>query len=489
MKRAFALGVLLVACSPEPLPPLGEAVIEIDTDLPVPGVVNRLRVDLYSADGRWFQHRELALPDARDWPVSFSVFSNDEGAPRDVWVRARAFPEARVRAYRGERFADWPDVLGAPPDEAEGPRLLVDGADDTPALEPEPLLAIDRLARIRLTPGERGRVPLVLRGVCAGTMAQLAAEPSGAEPGDEAAACVAAQRERQPIEPVRPRGKAAPTSERVAAWQAERCDRDDGTADRVCIPGGATILGSAEVALFPDLPPLPERIVAHRRLWIDRSEYTVARYRQANDSGFTASEPPEPRDDMLGNELSETCSYSAAPRGREDFALTCVSWNTARELCRHAGGDLPSEAQWEYAASRALVGKRRYPWGNSAPNCDDVVFGRLTLANLPGFCEGDGFGPLPVASDASGDETLDGVLGMAGGVSEWTLDRYAPYDSECWANADVREPRCAGNGARRTVRGGAWGSPPPTVGNTVRLGRDSPSPLVGFRCVYPGTST
>ena len=403
-------------------------------------------------------------------------------------VRAR-FPKPRVRSYRGERFADWPDVLGPPPDDTDGPRLLVEGVDETPPLEPEPLLAIDRLARIRLTPGERGRVPLVLRGTCAGTMAQLTDDLAVGSRNTAAATCIAEQRQREPVETSRPMGEAAPTSQRVDAWQAEPCDADAPEPNRVCVPGGATILGSAEVALFPDLPPLPERIIAHRRFWIDRAEYTVAQYRQAIADGFSTAAPPQPRDDALGQVLADTCSYSAEPRNREDYALTCVSWDTARALCQHAGGDLPREAQWEYAASRAPVGKRRYPWGDTAPSCSEVVFGRLTLAGLPGFCETGGFGPLPIADTTTLDTTLDGIRGMAGGVSEWTLDRYAPYDAECWADADVTEPRCAGDSDRHTVRGGAWGSPPPTVGNTVRLGRDAPSPLVGFRCVYAGPSS
>lgn len=109
-RRACAFALLAVAtglagCRPQSTapPPLGEAVLVVDTDLPVPALAGRLRVDLFTTDGTWYAARDLALPHASDWPASFAVALADGEAARDVarWApTAAALGTTAVRCWR-----------------------------------------------------------------------------------------------------------------------------------------------------------------------------------------------------------------------------------------------------------------------------------------------------------------------------------------------------------------------------------------------------
>ncbi len=474
-----------VACSAEAPEPLAEALVEVDTNLPVPSLVQRLRVDLYAEDGTWFESRDLALPDPRDWPVSFSVYSPDERRPSAVWLRLRAYPEGGVRNYEGERFTDWGGSL----EERDGdglPRLLTEDRDETPEVEPQPLLSVDRLLLLELEPGTRGRVPVLLDGACAGTMVKLST--TGHRPIlGEAESCVARAAERERVEAQVARGSEAYGESKMGQFARELCPAPRQGAKSACVPGGALALGTDDLFLIPDIPPTPERLIALRRFWLDREEVSVARYRDALSAGFTPPVPPNVRDAELGDTIATNCTWSSTPMGREDYALNCIDWRTARALCQFWGGDLPSEAQWEYAASRGTSWGSRYPWGNDDPQCAKAVFGRAPLAGLPGVCESEGgFGPRPL-SEGVGDTSPDGVRGLGGGVGEWCLDDYQRYASECWSQATNLDPGCFRDDARtRSVRGGSWVAPTPVMRSQARAGAPAQNRVafIGLRCAY-----
>src|SRR5262245_2172254 len=109
---AAAWAALSLGCAPKPeeLPPLGEALIVVDTDAPVPKLAGRLRVDVYQDDGRWIESRDLAMRNVADWPGSFSLFIEDETPKRTVLVRLRAYPDGKLRDYQGERFLPRPEL-------------------------------------------------------------------------------------------------------------------------------------------------------------------------------------------------------------------------------------------------------------------------------------------------------------------------------------------------------------------------------------------
>lgn len=130
--------------------------------------------------------------------------------------------------------------------------------------------------------------------------------------------------------------------------------------------------------------------------------------------------------------------------GRSDHPVVHVSWIDAREFCRWAGGRLPSEAEWEYAARGGLE-QCRYPWGDElTPGGEhrmNVFQGRFPETDTGE----DGFaGTAPV--DAFPPNGF-GLYNATGNVWEWTADRFGPgrpgqrvtrggsylcHDSYCW---------------------------------------------------------
>ena len=133
-----------------------------------------------------------------------------------------------------------------------------------------------------------------------------------------------------------------------------------------------------------------------------------------------------------------------------DLPVMHVDWHEANAFCRYAGRRLPSEAEWEVAASLANGGRRRYPWG------DSPEAGR---ANLGGSSR------VPVGGFASGDSSA-GCRQMIGNVWEWTSSVFAPYPGF------VRDPYVEYSepwfGTHKVLRGGSFATPARLIANSWR---------------------
>jgi len=167
---------------------------------------------------------------------------------------------------------------------------------------------------------------------------------------------------------------------------------------------------------------------------------------------------------------------------REDLPLDepvqHVSWYEADAFARWAGKRLPTEAEWEKAASwapcagRGGGAKRRFPWGDESP-----VPGS-SLANL-GQAH---FRPAPVGAYPDGASAY-GCHQMIGDVWEWTASDFEPYPG--FASFPYREYSEVFFGADyKVLRGGSWATSPAAVRNTFR-NWDYPirrQIFSGFRC-------
>lgn len=135
-----------------------------------------------------------------------------------------------------------------------------------------------------------------------------------------------------------------------------------------------------------------------------------------------------------------------------------IGWYEAEAYCKWAGRRLPSEAEWECAASTAPGdrNKRRYPWGHDA---DDAL---ARIANL-GFSEA---GVVEVDAFGEGDSGW-GCRQMLGNVWEWTSSAFYPYPGFV-VDTPYREYSAPWFGYPKVLKGGAWTTSRSLVTNTYR---------------------
>jgi iron(II)-dependent oxidoreductase len=154
-----------------------------------------------------------------------------------------------------------------------------------------------------------------------------------------------------------------------------------------------------------------------------------------------------------------------------------VNWFEANAYCKWASRRLPTEAEWELAASSTPTSlrhsfmdeKRWYPWGNCHP--------QPMHANL-----NSSTGIVDVRSFSSGDSAF-GLRQMIGNIWEWTSDTFNPYPGYIIDPYDTySEPSF---GQQKVLRGGCWATRPHVIRNTFRnfYTPDRNNIFAGFRTV------
>jgi formylglycine-generating enzyme required for sulfatase activity len=241
--------------------------------------------------------------------------------------------------------------------------------------------------------------------------------------------------------------------------------------------GGTFVMGSAEPGRFPADGEGPARDVSVSRFEIACHTVTNAQFGEfVRETGYTTDAerfgwsfvfemfvPPALRQ-SIGRAAADTPwwipaphAYWAQPEGphstvldRLEHPVVHVSWNDAKAYCDWAHAQLPTEAQWEFAA-RGGLDRKIYPWGDELMSTGrhrcNIWQGQFPAINTAE----DGFaGTAPAnAYEPNGY----GLFCTVGNVWEWCEDLFSPDYHRTTSSVDPLSLTPTGS---RSLRGGSF---------------------------------
>jgi formylglycine-generating enzyme required for sulfatase activity len=215
-------------------------------------------------------------------------------------------------------------------------------------------------------------------------------------------------------------------------------------AERVAIPGGNYKVGTAEADMFghsgheirAELPSFSLSSCP-----VTRAQYASfvesGGYDERalwTDAGWQWLLSHDPQTDEKASWFSERATSPA----------TGISWHEATAYCRWAGGRLPTETEWEVAASLGARGKNYY-WGEDFSEAGaNARYGPLAAGRS-----------TPVGAYPLGITAL-GLKDLFGNVWEWCMDEYSPAMESQSPNAI---PYSSQDRRSAVLRGGCFWSP------------------------------
>jgi len=278
--------------------------------------------------------------------------------------------------------------------------------------------------------------------------------------------------------PKKHKAEAAPV-----AGEVKRNSRDG--LKYVWIPPGTFQMGCSAGALCDDDEKPLHEVTISKGFWIGQTEVTVGAYERFVEDRGRPMPPAPPFDNAWRDEA---------------MPMIELAWADARDYCQWAGGRLPTEAEWEYAARGGNPAARyglldevawyandsgqrhldsEHLWDADMQKYQDEVnedqkkYYRLLSEN--------GDRPHEVAGRRANGF---GLFDTLGNVWEWCNDWFDVYYYKSSSNTDPAGPA---NGEMRVLRGGSYLGSPGYVTASFRYGVDPKLryEFVGARCALP----
>jgi gamma-glutamyl hercynylcysteine S-oxide synthase len=241
----------------------------------------------------------------------------------------------------------------------------------------------------------------------------------------------------------------------------------DTESQMLLIPGGDFLMGSADRHGY-DNEKMPHKVEV-KPFYLDRCPVTAEDWSLfIRDGGYECREfwSAEGWEWCQSANITEpeywvdtgrTFAYRG-PMGLRDIdpyePICGISWYEADAYARWDEKRLPTEVEWEYAASHTPKGKRIYPWGNEEPTPNHASFGI------------NRWDPGPVGQRPDG-ASFFGIHDMAGGVWEWTSTPFLPYPGfEAFPYDGYSKDHM--DGKHFVCRGGSWATAAPILRCTFR---------------------
>ncbi|MEL7038590.1 MAG: SUMF1/EgtB/PvdO family nonheme iron enzyme [Cyanobacteria bacterium J06592_8] len=245
------------------------------------------------------------------------------------------------------------------------------------------------------------------------------------------------------------------------------------------IPAGSFAMGSNSIEAMDNEKPLHRQYLD--TYWIDRYPVTCSQYRIFMQAGGYENREYwsiQGWQWLQQNPVSKPLYWREDPIF-DDHPVCGVNWYEAEAYCKFVGKRLPTEAEWEKAASwdEKTQSKRTYPWGEERPN-----------SNTCNCNDGQRLQQETTSVNAYADsESAYGVRDLLGNVWEWTGSWFTGY-SGFQHYPYVGYSQTYFDHQHRVLKGGSWATRPWAMRCSFRnwYHPGVREILAGFRCVSQG---